>query len=143
MATDILKKLSKSNRFPTSEIQKNRQDLTSRKDIELIVRLFYPRASFDDCLGPIFEAHIHGESAWEAHFALVSDFWETVIFENPVYRNNPLRKHKSIGMQAVHLDHWLSLFNEVIEENFAGPKAEELKKRASIMKEVFMTKLVK
>lgn len=57
------------------------------------------------------------------------------------YRGNPFQKHMPLPLEVSHFNRWLMLFNETIEENFKGEKAEEAKARAQNIAAVFQYRL--
>ncbi len=118
-----------------------KRDIEDRNDIGLIVRSFYTKAGKDELLSPIFNKKIIGEEQWDSHFVRMDDFWETVLFAKQAYRGNPFPKHLNLGIEAAHFDRWILLFNETVNENFSGTKAEEMKEKAEKMRQLFEIKL--
>ena len=116
------------------------KDITDRKDIVKIVISFYEKVQVDKIIGPLFALRIEKEN-WAKHLERMTDFWDTVLFGTPGYRGNPFVHHISLGINEVHFDRWISLFNSVIESSFTGPKASEALLRAKKMRELFEMKL--
>ena len=111
-----------------------RQDVATRRDVELLVRTFYRAAAMDDLLGPVFAA---AEVDWPHHLATVADFWMWQLLGVRGYEGNPLRAHEPIDrvmpFTDAHFARWLTLFTETVDELFEGPTAELAKARAAKM----------
>lgn len=109
-------------------------DLTTRADVERLVRDFYRDAAMDDLLGPVFAAaHVD----WPQHIATLTDFWCWQLFGERGYVGNPLRAHEPVHARtpfaSAHYERWLALFEETVDASFAGPVAELAKARARRM----------
>jgi hemoglobin len=65
------------------------------------------------------------------------DFWEMVLFDSSEYKGNPMKVHQDLNtksaMNKTHFDVWISLFNETVDANFSGVKANHAKTRALSM----------
>jgi hemoglobin len=111
-----------------------RPDLDGRERIRGFVRDFYRDVAQDDLLGPIFAAaHVD----WPAHLATLTDFWVWQLLGERGYTGNPLRAHAAVddlvGFRAEHFARWLAIFDETVDERFAGRHAELAKQRARRM----------
>ena len=97
-----------------------KKDISSRADIELFIRYFYERVKLDDTIGIIFTEIV--AMNWEHHIPLITDFWETILLDNPVYKNNAMEVHyhlhKIFPLHKEHFDAWLNLFNDSIQEMY-------------------------
>ena len=100
-------------------------DLATRADIESLMRLFYERALADDLLGPKFSA-----IDMEAHIPKIVDFWQSTTIGGANYTASPFGPHKPLALQQEHFDRWLSLFEQTLNECFAGPIAEQIWQKA-------------
>ena len=109
------------------------KDISSRADIQLLVDQFYQRVIADPTIGIIFTEVI--PMNWQHHIPLIVDFWETILLDNPLYKNNAMEKHFEVNqkfpLKKEHFEAWLALFNITLNENFAGPVTELAKKRAA------------
>lgn len=109
-----------------------RKDIETREDIEKMLRSFYNLVLNDDELRFIFidVAHMN----LEAHLPVITDFWETILLDNPVYKKNAMQVHydlnKKVKLLPQHFEKWLLHFNNNIDEMFAGKTAELAKTRA-------------
>lgn len=99
------------------------KDLTSRDDIEVLIRRFYDKVQKDDLLSDFFT-----QVNWATHLPVMFDFWETVLFFTGNYSGNPMQAHKMVNqrmpMQPKHFARWLTLFTDTVNEMFQGEKAE-------------------
>jgi len=109
------------------------RDLTSRDDVEVLVRGFYTRAFADPLLGPIFRDVAHMDL--DAHMPVMCDFWQTVLFRAGLYRRNALQVHAdlhaSFPLSSEHFARWLALWTATVDDLFAGEKAELAKTQAA------------
>ena len=116
--------------------------LKNRSDIEKLVNAFYNKIKTDDKIGYFFTDVT--KVNWEAHLAIMYDFWENILFYNGNYSGNPMLKHKEINqkseMNKIHFQHWVLLFEKTVDELFIGVKAEEVKKRAANIASAMMFK---
>lgn len=108
------------------------KDIKSREDIALVVRSFYERAMLDPEIGPFFTevAAIN----LEEHLPVMYDFWENLLFQTGGYHGGMMYKHIVMNEQKPltkeHFARWLDLFEEEVDQHYAGPTAEDMKKRA-------------
>lgn len=116
-----------------------KKDIESINEIVILVNKFYNKVEKDDLLGPVFEKVIQGN--WEPHLEKMYRFWETILLENHSYFGSPFPPHTKLGIGAAHFDRWLKLFEQTIDENFKGKKADEAKSRAQKMAQIFRHKL--
>jgi hemoglobin len=57
------------------------------------------------------------------------------------YQGNPFQKHINLPIDQTHFSAWIKIFLEVVDENFNGEKAEEIKVRAKSIAMVFQHKM--
>ena len=118
-------------------------DIENRADIENFVKLFYHYVKQDKTIGFIFNEVI--KMNWEEHIPLITDFWETILLDNPVYKNNAMEVHYDINrklpLKAEHFESWLLLFNNTIDELYEGEKANLAKTRAKSIAAVMLFKM--
>lgn len=121
------------------------KDIETRSDIEIILRSFYEKAFEDDKIGYIFKDVAKLDLA--EHLPIIADFWEMILFGTvnfqAKYGRSPMQKHIELNekepLQREHFTRWLNLFYLVIDENFAGEKADMAKLRAkAIANTMFM-----
>ncbi|MBU2980997.1 group III truncated hemoglobin [Lentibacter algarum] len=88
-----------------------RFDITSEQ-IDAVMTQFYMRIRKHPVLGPIFMARI---GDWPRHEAKIGSFWKKAILHEQGYDGNPMMVHMGVSeMHAEHFDHWLALFDEVL-----------------------------
>ncbi len=117
--------------------------MENRNDIEKFVVEFYENVKKDATIGIIFTELVKMD--WAHHIPLITDFWETVILDNPVYKNNAMEKHFELNrlypLTKAHFDAWLKLFNDTMDGMYSGPKAALGKTRAGSIAAVMQFKL--
>jgi hemoglobin len=112
-----------------------RRDITDRADIDRLIARFYERMMVDDVIGYIFTHY--AKINLDEHLPILSDFWETILFEKPVYKRGPkaMNVHidlaKQVPLRNQHFTRWLYLFHSTVDELFSGELALKAKERAS------------
>ena len=100
--------------------------LETRQDIEDLVNLFYDKVQNDDKIGFFFKDVAKVD--WAHHLPKMYSFWETLLFGQISYKGNPMAMHFPINdkvpLEKAHFAHWVKLWTETVEENFAGEMAE-------------------
>lgn len=118
-------------------------DITSRADIENFVVAFYDKVKQDATIGFIFNDVV--QKNWEHHIAVIVDFWETILLDNPVYKTNAMEVHyilnKKQPLSKIHFDAWLYLFTSTIDEMYEGSIVLLAKKRAKGIADMMLYKM--
>jgi len=118
-------------------------DIETRGDIEKFIISFYEKVKQDKSIGFIFTDIV--QMNWEKHIPLIVDFWETILLDNPVYKNNAMEVHydvnRQIPLQPDHFKSWLNLFNASLDELFEGKKVALAKTRAKSIADVMLFKM--
>jgi hemoglobin len=111
------------------------KDITNRADIDQLMIAFYGKAMTDPVIGYIFTDV--AKLDLDHHLPVIGDFWETLLFRTGDYGRhgrNPLAVHghldAKVPLLPEHFARWLLIFNETVDESFAGPTANFLKVRA-------------
>ena len=108
------------------------KDIENRNDIVKVLRSFYQKAMPDGLIGHFFTEVVQLDI--EEHVPVIADFWEAVLFDRTTYRKNVMEVHRNIdqisAIKKEHLDHWVQLFVQTVDENFKGTKAQLAKERA-------------
>jgi hemoglobin len=118
-------------------------DITSRGDIEQLLIAFYAKVKADAAIGFIFTdiARVN----WEQHIPIITDFWESILLDNPVYTKNAMEVHyhlnNKVPLQKAHFDQWLHLFTTTIDDMYAGPVATLAKTRAKSIAGIMQYKM--
>ena len=107
-------------------------DIETPADIDRLIAAFYERVLADPIIGFFFTdiARIDLPS----HLPKISAFWQLQLLGKLGYRGETFAVHKALHTQAElsadHFHRWLYLFEQTIDELFAGPRAAAAKKRA-------------
>jgi hemoglobin len=111
----------------------HKRDIENREDLVLLLEAFYSKAFKDDLIGRFFIEVVPLDLA--THIPVIADFWESVILGAHAYRKNVMEVHQHIhalsAIKKEHLDRWVSLFQQNIDDHFAGTKATLMKQRAA------------
>lgn len=99
-----------------------------------MVRLFYRHALADDVLAPIFRGAIHD---WDAHIALVADFWSGAMFGTERYRGNAFAPHTTLRFEPEAFEHWIVAFESAANEALSAAHAEKAIRIARHMAQSF------
>lgn len=122
-----------------------KKDITSRKDIEILVDEFYNKIREDDQIGFIFSdvAMVN----WEKHLPVMYDFFENMLFYTGSYTGNPMQLHKHVNslfpLTEDHFRQWIHLFCKTVDELFEGITANLVKQRAKSIAAVMQIKILK
>jgi len=120
-----------------------KKDITSRKDIELLVDEFYNKVKGDELIGFIFTdvANV----SWEKHLPVMYNFFENMLFYTGPYTGNPMELHKHVNtlypLTDKHFKRWNSLFTSTVDELFKGDTATLVKTRALSISAVMQMKI--
>jgi hemoglobin len=67
------------------------------------------------------------------HLDILVNFWDSVLFQNDVYRKNAMQPHLILHQQSPlqkhHFETWLKYFNESVDELFRRRKRHFLPKK--------------
>jgi hemoglobin len=120
-----------------------KKDIETREDIEKFIWSFYKRIVTDEKIGIIFTEVI--PINWEHHIPLITDFWETILLDNPVYKKNAMDVHYKINrifpLKKEHFEAWIYIFNFTIDGMFEGKITELAKKRAGSIAQLMEFKM--
>ena len=102
------------------------KNLETRQDIEDLVNRFYDKVQTDETIGFFFNDVAKVD--WSHHLPKMYSFWETLLFGQISYKGNPMAMHfplnDKVPLEKAHFAHWVKLWTETVEENFAGEMAE-------------------
>jgi hemoglobin len=119
------------------------KDITNRKDLEILMHVFYQKLLGDNSINYIFTdvARIN----LEEHLPHIVDFWEQNILNSGNYTSNVLKIHlvlnDKIRLTQAHFETWLSHLYATIDESFQGENAEKMKTRALSIATVMKIKM--
>lgn len=118
-------------------------DISSRNDIDVLVKTFYNKLLEDDLLQHIFRQTIL--PYLEAHLKTIADFWDSILLDADIYRGNVTEKHisldKKFTLSKNEFDRWLLLWKQTIDELLTGEKAEMAKFRAQSIADIMQYKI--
>lgn len=114
----------------------NLTDISSRKDIELLVDTFYTHVISDEVIGPFFK-HLN----FDHHLPKMVDFWEFVLLDVAGYTTDVTKMHMHMRLQKEHFDQWILLFNRTTDALFTGEKATKAKERAALIRWTIESKM--
>jgi len=119
-------------------------DISSREDIYLIISEFYKKLLSDDLMLPFFE-EIIAENSLENHLEIITDFWQDIVFDSSICKNNTMQKHLDknafVKFERVHFTRWISYFFETIDALFTGVNTDKIKARATSIATVMQLKM--
>jgi len=107
------------------------RDVMTANDIGVIVQRFYRALVPDPLLGSLFEEY---GVDWAHHIPKLERYWRHVLFDEPAPAVNTIAAHapvqRAVPFDRRHIDRWLELWEETVDELFVGPFAERAKVRA-------------
>jgi hemoglobin len=119
------------------------KDITTRADLEHLLRGFYVRALDDPLLRNVFVDVMHMDL--EAHLPRITDFWEVVLLRTGSYDGRAMEVHRRIHrlapLTSAHFARWLELWQETVTACYAGPVAERAVAHATRMASGFLRDL--
>jgi hemoglobin len=99
-------------------------------EISILVERFYAKVRVDPEIGPVFNEAVHN---WDAHLALLKDFWSTVLLSTGRYRGNPLLAHFPLPIGERNFACWLRLFSETAHEVMSSSQAAIVTHKADLI----------
>jgi hemoglobin len=115
------------------------QDITTEKDVKLLVDSFYAKVNKDPLLSPIFNEVAQVD--WETHLPKMYRFWGTLLIGTMNYNGSSFTPHARLPISEKHFNRWLDLFKQTVDEHFEGNNATIAKERAQGIASVFLYKL--
>lgn len=121
-----------------------KKDIENRADIYKLVKVFYVKLMGDELMMHFFEDFKDPEHL-ETHLQTLVDFWENILFYSGGYRKNAMQPHLKLQQQKPfseeHFNHWLSSFNDSVDELFEGENSHAAKSRALSIATVMKIKI--
>ena len=114
----------------------SKKDITTRSDIELLMKTFYESLLTNEEIKPVF-----ANTNFEVHMPHIVAFWCFVLLDEEGYKTNVFDKHVHLPIKENHFEIWLSHFEKTVNDLFAGEKAELAKLRAQTIAYTFKEKL--
>lgn len=110
-----------------------RPDLDTRENIERFVDCFYARLLQDEQLAPIFLEVAEIDLA--VHLPHIKDYWCKLLLSEKNYKRHTMNIHRQLHakrpLQPDDFKRWLAYFVGAVDDNFAGPKADQAKRVAA------------
>lgn len=107
------------------------------------MRSFYGRALTDPVIGWLFTDIAHLDL--ESHVPRITSFWETILLDARSYGGGAFRPHLELNFKTPlkrgHFERWLYLWQQTVDELFAGPHAELAKAHATRVASAFYARL--
>jgi hemoglobin len=120
-----------------------KQDISTRQDIDLLVKVFYDKLLADALLQYIFQQTVLAEL--EKHLTKIADFWDSILLDTDIYRGNVTEAHinldKKYPLKEAEFQQWLTHWKASVDELFEGEKAELAKFRAQSIADIMQYKL--
>lgn len=118
-------------------------DISTRQDIDTLVKIFYDKLLQDELLHIIFEQTVL--SHLEQHLTIIANFWDSILLDADVYRGNVTEKHIALDqrfpLKEQEFNRWLFLWKETVDTLFEGDKAEMAKFRAQSIADIMQYKI--
>lgn len=119
-------------------------DIHNQDDLYLLVDNFYQKLLSDKSISYIFTDVV--KIYLEEHLPILVTFWSQAILGTGGYTNNLTQIHLDIDKKE-HLTPelfkiWLNHFNNSVDENFMGEKAEQIKTQALSIATIMQIKIM-
>lgn len=120
-----------------------KKDISNRDDLLQLLTIFYSKLLADSSISYLFTEIARIDLIH--HLDILVNFWDSVLFQNDVYRKNAMQPHLDLHqkspLQKHHFQTWLKYFNESVDELFEGEKAFLAKERALSIATVMQIKV--
>lgn len=94
-----------------------------REKLVELLRHFYADVRQHQLIGPIFNERIKD---WPAHIEKIAGFWARVMGAPSEYTGQMPARHLPLGLQRMHLEAWLQLWDFNCRRHLAPAEADEL-----------------
>jgi len=95
-------------------------------------------------MAPFFEEIVQ-HNHLEKHIQVIANFWNDILFDTLLYRENVMQKHLTksamMAFQKEHFSIWTSYFLTTIDTYFFGLNATTMKNRALSIATVMQLKM--
>lgn len=120
-----------------------KKDISNREDLLKLLTLFYNKLLADKSIRYLFTDV--AKIDLPHHLDILVNFWDSVLFQNDVYRKNAMQAHLILHQQSPlqkhHFQTWLTYFNESVDELFEGEIAFLAKERALSIATIMQIKI--
>lgn len=118
-------------------------DIQTQEDLYLLVDEFYKKLLADDSISYIFTDVV--KIKLEEHLPILVTFWSQGVLGTGGYSKNLTQIHLDVNekeyLSPELFKIWLNHFNNAVDENFKGPKAEQIKTQALSIATVMQIKI--
>lgn len=94
-----------------------------REKLLELLRHFYADVRQHQLIGPIFNHQIQD---WPEHIEKIAGFWARVMGAPSEYTGQMPARHMPLGLQRIHLEAWLQLWDFNCRRHLPAAEAEEL-----------------
>jgi hemoglobin len=108
----------------------NEKTPITEREIASLVERFYAKVRVDSEIGAVFNDAVQN---WDAHLALLKDFWSTVLLTTGRYKGNPLLAHFPLPIEERYFARWLTLFSETANEVMPASQAALIVRKADLI----------
>ena len=108
----------------------NAETPITEAEIASLVERFYAKVRLDPEIGPVFNDAVED---WNAHLALLKDFWSTVLLTTGRYKGNPLLAHFRLPIEEKYFARWLTLFSETANQVLTAPQSAIVTRKADLI----------
>ena len=119
------------------------KDIENRQDLIHLLEVFYKNILADDSINYIFTDV--AKMNIEEHIPIITDFWETVLFQTGTYRKNAVAIHLDLNRKSPltkeHFQTWLRYFQETVDSLFTGNNAFAIKQKATSIATIMQIKI--
>ncbi|HET8828076.1 MAG TPA: group III truncated hemoglobin [Pelobium sp.] len=118
-------------------------DIHNEDDVKWLVDKFYDKVIADETLGYIFNnvAAVN----WDQHLPIMYRFWNSNLLGTSEYKGYVIDVHfklnDKISLSEEHFNRWKNLFNETVDQYFAGAIADLAKSRAKAVADLMFYKI--
>ncbi|MGL2964489.1 group III truncated hemoglobin [Flavobacterium sp. RSB2_4_14] len=120
------------------------KDIQNQEDLYLLVDEFYKKLLSDDAISYIFTDVV--KIKIEEHLPILVTFWSQAILGTGGYIKNLTQIHLDINAKEYLSPElfkiWLNHFNNAVDENFQGEKAEQIKTQALSIATIMQIKII-
>jgi hemoglobin len=119
------------------------KDIKTKDDLYIIVDEFYKKLLADDSISYIFTDVV--KIKLEEHLPILVTFWSQGVLGTGGYSKNLTQIHLDVNekeyLSPELFKIWLNHFNNAVDENFKGQKAEQIKTQALSIATVMQIKI--
>jgi hemoglobin len=111
------------------------QDIQTKEQLQHLITVFYQQLMVDPIIGFFFTDIV--QLNLETHIPKITDFWAFQLLGEKNYRGHVFEVHRQMHLKASmnndHFHRWLFLLNSTIDALHAGPIADAMKLRATMI----------